>query len=71
MIIIRRNHKLCNGKTWVRNGDTWIITGVGTDGSVNIRTTGRRFGGSIVLPAAFVSDHVDLGQPRCPKRTHL
>ena len=61
-IITRRNdRRLRNGKTWVRNGDTWTITGVRDDGSVTIRKTGRRFGGSIVLPAAYVADHVDLG----------
>ncbi|GAA1370076.1 conjugative relaxase-like TrwC/TraI family protein [Brevibacterium luteolum] len=62
MIITRRNdRRLRNGKTWVRNGDTWTITGVRDDGSVTIRKTGRRFGGSIVLPAAYVTDHIDLG----------
>ncbi|MFH5211168.1 MobF family relaxase [Antrihabitans spumae] len=61
-IITRRNdRRLRNEKTWVRNGDTWTITGVRDDGSVTIRKAGRRFGGSIVLPAAYVTDHVDLG----------
>ncbi|OUZ07047.1 conjugal transfer protein [Aeromicrobium sp. PE09-221] len=61
-IITRRNdRRLRNGKDWVRNGDTWTITGVRDDGSVTIRKTGRRFGGSIVLPASYVADHVDLG----------
>ncbi|WP_114906688.1 MobF family relaxase [Ornithinimicrobium murale] len=61
-IITRRNdRRLRNGKTWVRNGDAWTITGVRDDGSVTIRKVGRRFGGSIVLPASYVTDHVDLG----------
>ena len=61
-IITRRNdRRLRNGKTWVRNGDTWTVTGVRDDGSVTIRKTGRRFGGSIILPASYVADHVDLG----------
>lgn len=61
-IITRRNdRRLRSGKTWVRNGDTWTITGIRDDGSITIRKTGRRFGGSIVLPAAYVADHVDLG----------
>ena len=61
-VITRRNdRRLRNGKSWVRNGDTWTITGVRDDGSVTIRKTGRRFGGAIVLPAAYVIDHVDLG----------
>lgn len=61
-IVTRRNdRRLRAGKAWVRNGDTWTVTGVRDDGSVTVRKTGRRFGGSIVLPAAYVSDHVDLG----------
>ncbi|WP_413453084.1 AAA family ATPase [Georgenia phoenicis] len=61
-IITRRNdRRLRSGKTWVRNGDAWTITGVRDDGSVTIRKTGRRFGGSIVLPATYVAEHVDLG----------
>ncbi|WP_293781620.1 AAA family ATPase [uncultured Aeromicrobium sp.] len=61
-IITRRNdRRLRNGKTWVRNGDTWTITGVRDDGSVTIRKIGRRFGGSIVLPAAYAAEHLELG----------
>ncbi|MDN5726634.1 MAG: relaxase domain-containing protein, partial [Propionibacteriales bacterium] len=61
-IITRRNdRRLRTGKTWVRNGDTWTISGVRDDGSVTIRKTGRRFGGSIVIPASYVAEHVDLG----------
>ncbi|MDN5757562.1 MAG: relaxase domain-containing protein [Tomitella sp.] len=61
-IISRRNNRrLRAGRDWVRNGDTWTITGVRDDGSVTIRKTGRPFGGSIVLPAAYVAEHADLG----------
>jgi len=61
-IITRHNdRRLRNGKDWVRNGDTWTITGVRDDGSINIRKAGRRFGGSIVLPAGYAAEHLDLG----------
>ncbi len=61
-IITRRNdRRLRNGKNWVRNGDTWTIKDVRDDGSITIRPTERRFGSSIVLPASYVSEHVDLG----------
>ena len=61
-IITRRNdRRLRTGKDWVRNGEAWTIKDVRDDGSVTIRKTGRRFGGSIVLPASYVADHVDLG----------
>ncbi|NOJ61643.1 MobF family relaxase [Arthrobacter sp. 260] len=62
MIITRRNdRRLRNGKDWIRNGDTWIVRDVHEDGSLTIRKTGLRFGGSIVLPASYVAEHVDLG----------
>ncbi len=61
-IITRRNdRRLRTRRDWVRNGDTWTVTGVRGDGSVTIRKTGRRFRGSIVLPAAYVAEYVDLG----------
>ncbi|WP_346037334.1 MobF family relaxase [Brevibacterium picturae] len=61
-VITRRNdRRLRNGKDWVRNGDTWTIKDVRGDGSVTIRRSGRRFGGSIVLPTSYVAEQVDLG----------
>ena len=36
-------------------------TTVGDDGTIKARRRGRRFGGSIVLPASYVAEHVDLG----------
>jgi len=61
-IITRRNdRRLRNRHGWVRNGQTWTITAVRDDGSVTIRPTGARFGNSIVLPADYVAEHVDLG----------
>ncbi|WP_436326354.1 MobF family relaxase [Brevibacterium sp. FAM 27836] len=60
-IITRRNdRRLRSVREWVRNGDRWQITDVRDDGSVTIRKPGRRFG-AIVLPAAYVSEHIDLG----------
>lgn len=61
-IITRRNDRRLRTKdTWVRNGARWHITQVRDDGSLTVRAIGRRFGGAIVLPAAYVSEHVDLG----------
>jgi hypothetical protein len=61
-----------NGDIWTVTavGDDGTITiardyGTGTtvrdDGTITARKHGRRFGGSIVLPAAYVAEHVDLG----------
>ena len=62
MVITQRNdRRLGSGASWVRNGDRWTVTKLRQDGSVTIRPIGRRFGGSIVLPAAYVAEHLDLG----------
>lgn len=61
-----------NGDIWTVTavGDDGTITiardyGTGTivrfDGTITGRRRGRRFGGSIVLPASYVAEHVDLG----------
>lgn len=63
-IITRRNDRAIaasNGHDWVRNGDLWTITDVRDDGSITIRRPDRSFGGAIVLPTAYVAEHVDLG----------
>ncbi len=62
LVITRENdRRLGNGRTWVRNGARWIVTGVREDGSVSVRPAGRRFGGGIVLPADYVAEYLDLG----------
>ena len=55
----RRLRTLRSG--WVRNGDRWTVTDVRNDGSLVVRRQGRKRGGAVVLPAAYVADHVDLG----------
>lgn len=62
-VITRHNDRRLRtgtGRGWVRNGERWQITDVRDDGSITIRKSGRRFG-SIVLPADYVTEHVDLG----------
>nr|WP_255719135.1 MobF family relaxase [Corynebacterium sp. ACRQL] len=61
-IITRHNdRRLRNRHGWIRNGQTWTIAAVRGDGSVTIRPPGARFGNSIVVPADYVAEHVDLG----------
>ena len=56
-VIIRRNdRRLRDSKDWVRNVDTWTITGVRDDGSVIVGPTGCRFGGTVGLPVGYVVD---------------
>lgn len=61
-----------NGDIWTVTavGDDGTVTiahdyGTGTavreDGTIKARKRGRRFGGTIVIPASYVAEHVDLG----------
>lgn len=61
-VITRHNdRRLRAGRGWVRNGDRWTVTEVRDDGSLTLRRATRRWGGSVVLPADYVADHLDLG----------
>jgi hypothetical protein len=63
LIITRQNDRrirpLRGG--WVRNGDRWRVADVLADGSVVAQRLGKGVGASVVLPAPYVADHVDLG----------
>jgi hypothetical protein len=63
LIITRQNDRRIHATRggWVKNGDRWRVTDVLTDGSVVAQRLGMRFGGSVVLPAWYVAEHVDLG----------
>jgi conjugative relaxase-like TrwC/TraI family protein len=59
-IITRKNdRRLHTPRGWVRNGDRWTVTDVRDDGSLTARRANSR--GTVILPAEYVSDHVDLG----------
>lgn len=63
-VITRENDRRLrskNGRSWVRNGDRWTVTAVSEDGSITVRPEGRRFGGTLVLRAAYVAEQVELG----------
>ncbi|WP_417556577.1 MobF family relaxase [Microbacterium sp.] len=61
-VITRRNdRRLRAGRGWVRNGDRWTVTEVRDDGSLTLRRATARWGGSVVLPADYVAEHLDLG----------
>lgn len=63
IVITRRNDRrlkpLRGG--WVRNGDRWRILNVGPDGSAEVQRISGTGHGTVVLPAAYVAEHVDLG----------
>lgn len=61
-VITRHNdRRLRAGRGWVRNGNRWAVTEVRDDGSLTLRRAGRKWGGSVVLPADYAAEHVELG----------
>lgn len=59
-IITRKNdRRLRTPRGWVRNGDRWMVTNIRDDGSLTARRANSH--GTVILPADYVSDHVDLG----------
>lgn len=61
-VISRHNdRRLRAGRGWVRNGDRWTVSALRSDGSLTVRRAGRRRGASLVLPAGYVREHLDLG----------
>ncbi|MBC9944760.1 relaxase domain-containing protein [Leucobacter sp. cx-328] len=62
IVITRRNdRRLWAGQSWVRNGDRWKVADVRSDGSMLVRREGRSRGSAVLLPAAYVAEHVELG----------
>ncbi|WP_350351642.1 MobF family relaxase [Microbacterium sp. A8/3-1] len=61
-VITRRNdRRIRAGRFWVRNGDRWTVAEVRDDGALTLRRAGRRWGGTVVVPAEYVAEHLDLG----------
>jgi len=61
-VITRHNdRRLRAGRGWVRNGDRWTVTEVRDDGSLTLRRADRTWGASVVLPADYAAEHLDLG----------
>ncbi|WP_446686071.1 MobF family relaxase [Microbacterium arthrosphaerae] len=62
IVLTRRNDRtLRAGRTWVRNGDRWSVVALRRDGGMLVRRSGRAWGATVALPAAYVAEHVDLG----------
>ncbi len=62
IVITRRNdRRLLAGHGWVRNGDRWNVVDVRRDGSMLVRRAGSSWGTSVLLPADYVAEHVELG----------
>ena len=59
----RNNRDLRVPGGWVKNGDTWTAASIGPDASAILTRRRRRPGvsESVELPAAYVTEHLDLG----------
>ncbi|MHB8221100.1 MAG: ATP-dependent DNA helicase, partial [Acidimicrobiales bacterium] len=58
-VVTRQNdRRLLTGRSWVKNGDRWTVTATHADGSMTVSRLGSH--GAVVLPAQYVSDHVEL-----------
>ncbi len=59
LVVTRLNdRRLSTGRRWVRNGDRWIVTATAQDGTMTVQRASG--GGMVVLPAAYVTNHVEL-----------
>ena len=58
-IVTRKNNRLLGvGKSWVKNGDRFVVSSTNPDGTMAVR---RSSGGpEVVLPADYVASHVEL-----------
>ena len=58
-VVTRQNNRLLvAGGRWVKNGDRWVVTATNADGSLMVQRAGGV--GKVVLPAHYVTDHVEL-----------
>ncbi|QAY71618.1 MobF family relaxase [Xylanimonas protaetiae] len=63
LVITRRNDRTLRTARggFVRNGDRWRVVDVHRNGDVEVRREGYTHGASVVLPADYVAQHLDLG----------
>ena len=54
----QNNRRLGMGQRWVRNGDGWTVTATHPGGAMTVRRLGG--GGTVVLPADYVRQYVEL-----------
>jgi hypothetical protein len=59
LVVTRENNRrLTTGTSWVKNGDVWTVSATHADGSMTVtRVLGQ---GSVVLPASYVAENVEL-----------
>jgi conjugative relaxase-like TrwC/TraI family protein len=59
LVVTRENNRRLSTDTgWVKNGDVWTVSATHADGSMTVtRVSGH---GTVVLPASYVAEHVEL-----------
>ena len=59
LVVTRENNRrFTAGSNWVKNGDVWTVSATHADGSMTVNRAGDH--GSVVLPARYVAEHVEL-----------
>ena len=59
-IVTRQNNRLLTtGRSWVKNGDRFVVAAANPDGSMAVRRVSA--GTEVTLPADYVAQHVELG----------
>jgi conjugative relaxase-like TrwC/TraI family protein len=71
-VVTRQNNRLfTTAKSFVKNGDRWVVTATNADGSMALRRVSGA--GEVVLPAEYVAAHLELAYAstayRCQGRT--
>ncbi|GEM_PF-316497 len=54
----QNNRRVTTGRTWVKNGDRWVVTATNPDGSMALRRANGS--GEVLLPVDYVVHHVEL-----------
>ncbi|GAA2974638.1 conjugative relaxase-like TrwC/TraI family protein [Microbacterium terrae] len=62
IVITRLNdRRLRTGRSWVRNGDRWVVDEVLAGGELRVRRADAKRSWSVALPADYVAENLDLG----------
>lgn len=62
LVITRKNNRLLSlGRSWVKNGDRWVVAHANDDGSLTVKRANSKWRTTITLPASYVAKSVELG----------
>jgi len=59
LVVTRENNRRLSTETgWIKNGDVWTVSATHADGSITVTRVNRH--GTVVLPASYVAENVEL-----------